>query len=567
MLVLLVGSLVPVSSIASAFEQNSTKSSYDEAIISESRVNSRAREGIYANHFVIGVNEVGSITDAKLKQLSSVMARDLDTGQAIAVTGVDHDIKPKQGKYEVKFSTDKPTEVTVFATVYGGKIENSSPTFDEFIAANNFHIGLEEVKNLTDEKLKYFSQVIAEDNNTWEILTPDVSVIANEIQPKQGDYNVSFATPNGTKIDVIATVYSESVFDPTKNERISSSDFEIYLSEVASLNDDKLILLANASAFNYNDFENVSVRILNSNIVEDIGTYNVTYISKNDVQVTVKATVKADPIVSYESNGGTAVSSEKVEVDKLVTKPTDPVKAGHTFVGWYKDANLQNEWDFDNDKMPDNPITLYAKWSQNFYQIKFDSNTGIGTMPDVNVNQGDTLALTRPSFTKEGYRFKNWNTKADGTGTSYQIGDLFNPTTVSRMLVKDITLYAQWSVDKFDVSYDSNGGTAVNPDIVEFDTLVTKPTNPTRAGHTFIGWYTEDGLINEWDFALNKMPAKDITLYAKWSVNRTDVPVAPQAGTDNTLESTGLETNLVAMTSIVMMLIMLVATRVFLKRK
>ncbi|KAI0978111.1 hypothetical protein GJ496_011880 [Pomphorhynchus laevis] len=139
-----------------------------------------------------------------------------------------------------------------------------------------------------------------------------------------------------------------------------------------------------------------------------------------------------------------------------------------------------------------------------------------------------------------------------------------------------ISGYFAWEIDvksgippvsKYEVSYESNGGTAVNSEIVELNGFITKPTNPTRAGHTFVGWYKDSGLTNEWNFNLDKMPANNVKLYAKWSVNRTDVPVAPEGGKDIVLESTGMETNLLAMTSIVMMLIMLVATRVFLKRK
>ena len=66
--------------------------------------------------------------------------------------------------------------------------------------------------------------------------------------------------------------------------------------------------------------------------------------------------------VSFESNGGTAVSQiTNVRYDAKITKPTDPVKAGFSFAGWYKESGLTNLWDFDTDTVTED-TTLYAKW-------------------------------------------------------------------------------------------------------------------------------------------------------------------------------------------------------------
>ena len=67
--------------------------------------------------------------------------------------------------------------------------------------------------------------------------------------------------------------------------------------------------------------------------------------------------------VSFESNGGSSVKPVRVFKNKLVKKPIDPVKEGHTFAGWYKDEYLTEAWDFENDKV-EKTMTLYAKWTE-----------------------------------------------------------------------------------------------------------------------------------------------------------------------------------------------------------
>lgn len=71
------------------------------------------------------------------------------------------------------------------------------------------------------------------------------------------------------------------------------------------------------------------------------------------------------------------------------------------------------------------------------YTVTFDANGGSGTMQSQIFRPGSMQALTANAFTREGYNFTNWNTKADGSGTSYSDGQQIT-------IVKDMTLYAQW---------------------------------------------------------------------------------------------------------------------------
>ena len=103
---------------------------------------------------------------------------------------------------------------------------------------------------------------------------------------------------------------------------------------------------------------------------------------------------------------------------------------------------------------------------------------------------------------------------------------------------------------QFTVSFDSQGGSDVAEQNVEYDTLIQEPTEPTKEGYTFVGWYKEAACQNKWDFATEKMPANTVTLYAKWEANAYSVGFNANGGTGIMSEQAfvydtaqGLETN------------------------
>ncbi|MDU6522156.1 leucine-rich repeat domain-containing protein, partial [Clostridium sp.] len=86
--------------------------------------------------------------------------------------------------------------------------------------------------------------------------------------------------------------------------------------------------------------------------------------------------------VTFDSQGGSEVLPESVELEGLVTKPQDPTREGYTFGGWYTDSTFVTPWNFDSDKMPSKDITLYAKWNINSYNVNFDSQGGSEVSPE-----------------------------------------------------------------------------------------------------------------------------------------------------------------------------------------
>ena len=122
--------------------------------------------------------------------------------------------------------------------------------------------------------------------------------------------------------------------------------------------------------------------------------------------------------------------------------------------------------------------------------VKFDSNGGSGTMQDQTVEYGKESELTGSTFTKEGYTFDGWNTKADGNGTSYS--DKAKVT-----LKEDMTLYAQWKVREYTVTWNNADGKTIATDKVAYgETPKYTGETPTRDSdaqynYTFKGWSPE----------------------------------------------------------------------------
>lgn len=125
-----------------------------------------------------------------------------------------------------------------------------------------------------------------------------------------------------------------------------------------------------------------------------------------------------------------------------------------------------------------------------------------------------TTTATANQFTRTGYTFTGWNTKADGTGTAYHAGAAIAYPAEGTTL----TLYAQWKVSSHTVTFDANGGSTVASQTVDDKAKAKEPTS-TRSGWTLDGWYL-DGV--KYDF--NTPVTRDITLKAGW--RKTDVTAA-----------------------------------------
>ena len=201
-------------------------------------------------------------------------------------------------------------------------------------------------------------------------------------------------------------------------------------------------------------------------------------------------------------------SNQIVEYNKKVTRPENPTKTGYEFVEWYKDSELIEKWDFDKDVVTSN-VTLYAKWNLVNYTISYELNGGTNDKSNPSQYTVESADIQLKAPTKAGYTFIGWT-----------YGDKDEPvTTIAKGSTGDKTFKANWKINQYTVIFHTYGGTEIKNQVVDYNTKVTQPENPTKAGYKFVGWYSDEAYKNQYDFDLAVV--KDIELYAKYEEIQT----------------------------------------------
>ena len=235
-----------------------------------------------------------------------------------------------------------------------------------------------------------------------------------------------------------------------------------------------------------------------------------------DITLYAKWTINAYT-VTFDSQGGSAVAGVPAEHGSKISVPSEPTREGHIFGGWFKEAACTTAWDFSNDTVTAD-IILYAKWTIISYTVTFDSQGG-SAVDSIPADHGNKI--TEPAEpVLEGCAFGGWFKEAACT-TAWN----FAVDTVTA----DITLYAKWTINSYTVTFDSQGGSAIDSLSADHGTTITKPSDPTREGHAFGGWFKEAACTTAWDFTNNTVTA-DVTLYAKWTINDYSVTFDSQGG-------------------------------------
>ena len=207
------------------------------------------------------------------------------------------------------------------------------------------------------------------------------------------------------------------------------------------------------------------------------------------------------------------------------TFPASPSRPGYTFDEWNTEADGTGTHYKEGDRVtptePNGTVTLYAQWTANEYTVTFDPNGGEGIISSQSFTYDTAQKLTGNGFTRTGYTFDEWNTAADGTGTSYKDGQqVSNLTTEPNGTV---TLYAQWTANSYSVTLNLNGGKFVEgyQGVTSYTygttTLLPDAEQVTRSGYRFEGWYADEEFQ---DGPYTEISAADLgnkTFYARWS--------------------------------------------------
>jgi len=158
---------------------------------------------------------------------------------------------------------------------------------------------------------------------------------------------------------------------------------------------------------------------------------------------------------SYTKDAATTMTAQWTS-DATTTSVTlpKPTRTGYTFGGWYKEAACTNKvGNGGASYTPTADAILYAKWTANTYTVAFKANGGSGAPSSQTKTHGVDLTLSSAKPTRTNYTFKSWNTKSDGSGTSYASGGKYKANAAA-------TLYAQWAQNTWTVTYAANGGSS-----------------------------------------------------------------------------------------------------------
>lgn len=236
--------------------------------------------------------------------------------------------------------------------------------------------------------------------------------------------------------------------------------------------------------------------------------------------------------VSFDANGGTcSTSNKKVAGESKYGDLPTPVRNNYTFAGWYTAKSGGNEITKTTKVTATSNHTLYAHWKANTYNVAFNANGGTGTMNSQTFTYDQSANLTANTFKKSGYTFNGWNTKSDGSGTSYN-----DKASVKNLATSGtVTLYAKWTANKYTVTFKPTGGTCdTTSKSVTYNSTYGDLPKPSRTGYTFKGWFTDESGGTQITKDSKVTITANQTLYAQWTANKYTVTFNTNGGTCDT---------------------------------
>ena len=212
--------------------------------------------------------------------------------------------------------------------------------------------------------------------------------------------------------------------------------------------------------------------------------------------ITVKAQWEINQYtIAFDTNGGSEIAPITQDYGTEITAPDNPTRKGYTFKGWDKKIPKT---------MPAENMTVKAQWEINPYTITFDTNGGSEIAP---ITQDYGTEITAPDNpTRKGYTFKGWDKEIPET-----------------MPAENITVKAQWEINQYTITFDTNGGSEIAPITQDYGTQIAAPANPTRKGYTFKGWDKE---------IPKTMPAENMTVKARWEINQYTIAFDTNGGSE-----------------------------------
>ncbi len=207
--------------------------------------------------------------------------------------------------------------------------------------------------------------------------------------------------------------------------------------------------------------------------------------------------------ITFESNGGSNVSSMTVDENSSINKPADPTMSGYTFEGWFTNAELTNEvtWPY----IVTINRTFYAKWTEVINQVTYTIRWEVDgqiVLTDTDVLEGSMPSFgstpTKPATDQFEYTFSGWTPEITAATQNQTYVAQFNET-----------------IRSYTISFESNEGSSVNDMTNIYGTMIDEPSEPTKDGYHFVSWCLDSNLTQEVTWPLEI--TQNQTLYAKWN--------------------------------------------------
>ena len=322
-----------------------------------------------------------------------------------------------------------------------------------------------QVISITDKEGKTAGGTVAFDNNhlTYTPTADEAGkTVTITIRPKLG-YVEEANTPLSFEIEVKKPVVEQSEFNVTMV--IDGYGNAVARPNSAKEGEEIQLTAIPDKGHHFKEWQATSgnIRITNDKFTMPAGN------------VTVKAIFEANTYtVKLYANGGTIASGQDVTsytygVGATLPTADDMTYTGHTFKGWYGNENLTGSPIAAIGGAETGNKEYWAKWEINQYTITVKPENG---KADITITQDYGTPITAPTLTREGYQFNGW--------------DKTFPTT---MPAGDMTITAQWTLNRYTISYNLNNGTATgNPDSYTVESDAITLNTPTRPGYTFTGW-------------------------------------------------------------------------------
>ena len=227
--------------------------------------------------------------------------------------------------------------------------------------------------------------------------------------------------------------------------------------------------------------------------------------------------------ISYNANGGSGApgNQTKQHGTNITLSSTKPTRTGYTFSTWNTASNGTGTNYASGGTYTGNAnLPLYAKWTANTYTVSYNANGGQGAPSNQTKTYGTNLTLSSTRPTRTGYTFSTWNTASNGSGHSYAPGATYQDNSA-------LTLYAQWTINTYAVTYHSNGGQGApsNQTKTYGTDLKLRIGIPTRTDYAFVNWNTSaSGTGVSYAPGATYTTNAAVTLYAQWK----SIYTAPQ---------------------------------------